>query len=436
MKHKKGNRSLRLVNLVTWRLSAVAAMVISLWAVLFYWVVTNEVDDETDDQLEMLAEEIIVRDLAGEPLPAMSSGMNNQYFLIEISDEYARTHTHVKYEDRNIYVEAKGETEPARVLTYIYKRGNGTWGQIEVSTPTIEKAELREAIALWIGLLFLALIITIILLNFSIILRSMRPLHQLLKWLKEYTPGAAIEGLDNDTHVHEFRLLNAVTLEAITRSEQLHEQQKQFIGNASHEMQTPLAISMGRLEMMMDDDTLTQHQLGELYKVHQTLGHLSRMNRSLLLLSKIDGAQFSEKVPVDIGVLSDRFLPDYINAYAHRNIHVQVQREGQCIIHMDESLAIALLTNLLKNAFVHATEGDTLLLNITEKGFTVENTAHEGPLDSTLIFNRFYHTAKNTQSTGLGLSIVQSICNLYGLTVTYRYQNGRHVFEVSTTNNK
>ena len=289
MNKRKGTK---LVTQLTRRLAIVAVAVMSLWAVLFYSVVVQEVDDETDDQLETLAEEIIVRDLAGDTLPAVSSGMNNQYFLTEVSAEYAQSHPHVQYEDRDVFVEAKNETEPARVLTYIYKRGNGTWGRIEVSTPTIEKAELREAIAVSIGILFLTLIISIVVLNFTVVRRSMRPLHKLLSWLEQYRPGDKVSALDNPTNIREFAWLNEVSESAIQRSEQLHQQQKQFIGNASHEMQTPLAISIGRLEMMMDDDGLSQQQLGELVKVHHTLSHLSRMNRSLLLLSKIDGAQF------------------------------------------------------------------------------------------------------------------------------------------------
>ena len=428
MNKRKGTK---LVTQLTRRLAIVAVAVMSLWAVLFYSVVVQEVDDETDDQLETLAEEIIVRDLAGDTLPAKSSGMNNQYFLTEVSAEYAQSHPHVQYEDRDVFVEAKNETEPARVLTYIYKRGNGTWGRIEVSTPTIEKAELREAIAVSIGILFLTLIISIVVLNFTVVRRSMRPLHKLLSWLEQYRPGDKVSALDNPTNIREFAWLNEVSESAIQRSEQLHQQQKQFIGNASHEMQTPLAISIGRLEMMMDDDGLNQQQLGELVKVHHTLSHLSRMNRSLLLLSKIDGAQFSERKPIDINALAKRYLPDYTQVYAHRGIEVEVQEQGHLVIEMDESLAVALLTNLLKNAFVHASEGDTLYLRISDRGFTVENTAHDGPLDASLIFNRFYHTSGNAQSTGLGLSIVKSICNLYKINVAYHHRDGRHVFEVT-----
>lgn len=73
--------------------------------------------------------------------------------------------------------------------------------------------------------------------------------------------GKENEALNNDTQITEFRKLNDAAVRYAERTEQMFEQQKQFIGNASHEIQTPLAICRNRLEMLMDDDSLSEINL-------------------------------------------------------------------------------------------------------------------------------------------------------------------------------
>lgn len=421
---------MKLLHVVTFRLSLLAALVLALWSVFFYVAVVSEVDDETDDQLEIYAEQIVRRALAGEALPSESSGSNNQYFLRAVSDDYARKHAHVHYEDREVFIKDRNETEPARVLTYIFCTAEGTFMELEVSTPTIEKSELREAIALWLIFLFGGLLMAMALLNYWIIRRNMRPLHRLLAWLEAYEPGGKPQSLQNDTDVEEFRQLNQVAMAAVTRSEQLHEQQKQFVGNASHEMQTPLAVCIGRLEMLLDDEQLTEQQLGELLKVRQALTSLSKLNRSLLLLSKIDAGHFSKKETMCFNELLRKYLPDYEMVYASKQIRVEVEEKGRFEVDMDESLAVSLLTNLLKNAFVHSGAEKDIHITISSNQLTVKNAAPSGALDGELIFTRFYHTSDNERSTGLGLPIVRAICSRYGLQVTYEYADHWHVFVV------
>lgn len=162
--------------------------------------------------------------------------------------------------------------------------------------------------------------------------------------------------------MNHFGLWNSKLNEAANmfseRSEKLYEQQKLFIGNASHEMQTPLAICRNRLEMLMEDETLTEKQLSELMKTHRTLENLTRLNKSLLLLCKIENRQFTDVKSLCLNELLLQYLDDYKEVYAYRHVQVEVHVEECFRLEMSESLAIVLLTNLLKNAFVHVTEGE------------------------------------------------------------------------------
>lgn len=421
---------MRLFHYVMRHTSLVLTVVLALWAMCFYFALVEEVNDEVDDSLEDYAETVIIRSLAGESLPSATSGSNNQYYLREMPASYAKARPHILYEDRDVYIREKKEYEPARVLTTIFRGGDGRYFELEVSTPSIEKEDLREAIFYWMVFLYVSLLLTFIIINALVFRRSMRPLYVLLHWMDRYRLGAGNEPLDNPTGITEFRILNEAAQRNAERSERLYERQKEFIGNASHEMQTPLAVCRNRLETLIEEEGLSEHQMGELIKTHRTLEGLTRMNRSLLLLCKIDNGQFTDVKDVVWNGLLSACLDDFREVYAYKNLDVRVEDAAPFVCRMDESLASTLLTNLLKNSFVHNRAGGVVRISMDRDRFAIGNTGADAPLDAGQIFTRFYHGRTQDGSTGLGLSIVQAICRLYGLAVTYRFADGLHTFEV------
>lgn len=421
---------MKLIYRIIIRLSLVLTLVLGVWAVFFYIAMMDEVNDEVDDSLEDYSEAIIIRALAGEELPSANSGSNNQYYMVEVTEDYAAAHQNISYKDSMVYIMEKGETEPARILTTIFKDDGNRYYELTVSTPSIEKDDLKDAIRNWMIFLYVALLLVIITVNVWVFQRNMRPLYVLLHWLDGYRIGNKNEPLKNDTQVTEFRKLNDAAIRQAQRSEQMFEQQKQFIGNASHEMQTPLAICRNRLEMLMEDESLTEAQLEELIKTHQTLEHITKLNKSLLLLSKIDNGQFTETKELDLNALLKQYLDDYKEVYAYREIGTEVIENGIFHVRMNESLATVLITNLLKNAFVHNVDGGHIRIEITPRNFTFRNTGEAHPLDEARVFKRFYQGSKKEGSTGLGLAIVDSICRLQHIGLRYYFENGEHCFEI------
>ena len=319
---------MKLIYYVIIRISLVLSVLLTGWAILFYFTVMDEVNDEVDDSLEDYSEIIIIRALAGEELPSKNTASNNQYFLREVTKEYAGSCDDIIYKDSMVYIPEKDETEPARILTTIFKDDGEKFFELTVATPSIEKEDLKDAMAGWIIFLYIALLLTIIVINVWVFYRNMRPLYVLLHWLDKYRIGKVNEPLQNNTRVSEFRKLNEAAVRYAERSEQMFEQQKQFIGNASHEMQTPLAICRNRLEMLMEDENLSESQLEELMKTHQTLEHITKLNKSLLLLSKIENGQFTDTVQVEVNKLLRQYLEDYKEVYQYREIITSIEEEG------------------------------------------------------------------------------------------------------------
>ena len=415
---------MKLFHLVMWRMSTILVVILTCWAVLFYLAVMEEVNDEVDDSLSDYAESLIIRSLSGEEMPDTSNGSNNQYFLYEVSAEYASSYPKISYRDEMVYITAKGETEPARILMTIFQKEDGGYMELVVYTPTIEKYDLQRAILGWIVFLYVLLLLMILAVNAWVFHHNMRPLYTLLKWLENYRLGTKQEPLNESLRIVEFRKLNEAANLFSERSEQLYEQQKLFIGNASHEMQTPLAICRNRLEMLVDDGSaLTEAQLGEILKVQGTLDYLVRLNRSLLLLSKIENGQFPETEQVDFNAQVRRMAEDMEEIYAGREMRFELHEQGHLFVRMNPSLAASLVSSLLKNAYVHGDRGGTVSVTVAPHELRVCNSGGGGALDAEHIFERFYQGTKKEGSTGLGLSIVDAVCRLYGLRVGYSYIN-------------
>lgn len=426
---------MKLFHLVLWRISLALIVVLTVWAGFFYMAVVEEVNDEVDDTLEDYSEGLIIRALSGEDMPTASNGSNNQYYLYEVSESYAASHPQITYRDEMVFITEKSETEPARVLITIFRTEDERYMELVVYTPTIEKLDLLRAILGWIIFLYVLLLLIILSINIWVFRKNMKPLYVLLKWLDTSQLGKKNEPLENTTKITEFRKLNAATMAFAERGEKLFEQQKTFIGNASHEMQTPLAICRNRLEMLMEDETLTEHQQNELIKTHQTLENLTRMNRSLLLLCKIENGQFVDTRSVCLNDILAHYLDDYKEVYAYRNITVTVTTDSSFCVEMNDSLVSVLVTNLLKNSFVHNIDGGFIYIKITANTFEISNTG-EKPLDRERIFERFYQGQKKEGSTGLGLALVDSICKANHLKIDYTYVENRHIFTISKQNSE
>ncbi len=421
---------MRLISRVILRLSIALLLLLAAWATMFYYIMVDEINDETDDSLDEYSELIIMRALAGKELPAADNGTNNSYYMREVTAEYALQVPHVQYLDQEIYIESIKDMEPARVLRTIFRDGNGRYYELTVMIPSFERADLMETVLWWIVLLYVVLLLALIALNAWVIFRSLRPLYALLKWLDKLTLGSALPPLKNDTKVTEFRRLNEAMLRNAQRNNEMYEEQQSFIGNASHEIQTPLAVGINRLEIFASDPSLTEEQLGAVLEVGRTLDHLSKLNRTLLLLTKIENRQIPESSEVDVNRLVEQLAADCSEVYAGLGINVDIHEEAPLKFVMNDSLASTLFGNLIKNAFLHSPCGGTIEINVSSRTFSVSNTAEDGPLDGEQIFRRFWQGGKRTGSMGLGLPMAESICRLYGLRIAYNYKDGIHRFSI------
>lgn len=423
---------MKLIYKIIGSISLSVFFLLGVWALLTYFTLMKELNDEMDESLEDMAEMVIKQSLSGNmPDPSKTFGSPN-LVIAEVTPGYAEAHPDNRFSSETFYLSEMEETVLSRVLRTVFQNPDGRFYEVIVAQPSFEKDDFAESLLYLIILLYTSMLILLIAVIVAVFRRNMRPFYKVIHWLENYNPHTSNKPLDNPTNISEFQKLNRTVTDFTRKSQEAFEQQKEFIGNASHEMQTPLAVSMNRLEILADESpTLSENDLNEIMKTRHTLNQIIKMNKSLLLLSKIDNDQFPEAAPISFDVLVEKHLGIFAEAYSHKNIRVKTDIREAFIHTMNDSLADIIVVNLLKNAYIYSDAGSEISVSMTPDAFVVSNTASDGPLDEEKIFERFYRQTTQKGSSGLGLAIAKGIGKISRLQIDYAYRENRHVFTVS-----
>ena len=412
------------------KLALLLFLLMAVWGVLFYYAIIDEVVDETDDTLENYGEILMESALHDPSILETEGSLMSFYKFTPISEEEGRHYRQVFY-DATVYIEREDEDEPVRVMCTAFRMPDGQYYELKLMISILERDDMVEAMLWYLGALFLLFLICTSI-GIQLVLKGVfRPLHRLLDWLHCIQPGKEVPPLDNPTKIREFRQLSDAALDMGNRSYKAYEEQKQFIENASHELQTPLAIVRGKVELLAESEGMTEQQMEQLDEIYATLGRAVKLNKSLLLLSRIENGQYTEMEDVSVDEILDELLPDLMDIYEHKQVRLIRKREEQpFIIRCNHSLAQILVSNLVKNSLLHNREGGELQVLTTPTSLVIKNTG-DVPLDGEKLFRRFYHGMDGKKdSTGLGLAIARSIALSSSLKLTYEWQDGMHTFRL------
>ncbi len=403
----------------------------AIWTFVFYQTSHRRIYQHIDSVLVQQSDRIITRFLDNDSLPNSLSGNSGtiEFFIEKVSPEYAKTHQEPVFQDVEEYIDDLQDEEIVRQLTRPFQK-QGVDYELTVSTQVFAWNDTLDFAVVSIISLAGLLLIAIILIVSLIIITNMKPVYRLTEWLRHRNEGDAIPEPDNRIKTQEFKDIEAAVLESTQRSQRLIEEQKRFIGNASHEMQTPIAVCRNRLELLVDNTELDENQLTEIGKTLNTLNELSKLNRSLLMLTKIENHQYKEEADIDINQTVRQAMENLEDIFEGQHIRAEVLEDESITVTMDPILAKSLVTNLLKNAFVHNHSDGVISVRLKDNCMSVANTGNGTPLDAEAIFQPFHKQGDNSNSTGLGLAIVKAICNEYDFGLEYQFVENQHVFKI------
>jgi signal transduction histidine kinase len=324
----------------------------------------------------------------------------------------------------------ENDYEPVRILKTAFKANHGKYYELTIVSSMVEEDDLIEDLLYALIWLYVFLLGSVLLINNFLLKKIWKPFYKILDTLRNFRLGGKEKVEIVKTNVDEFTILNETIQSLLERTVMTFNQQKQFTENAAHELQTPLAISINKLELLTDKVSLPEDQLQDLSTVIQSLERLTRLNKTLLLLSKIENRQFPDEVEVNFNALADQVAAAFSDIAEFKEVRISTLHEGNLLKKMNPELAEILISNLVKNAILHNHAGGYVTLRISSNGLSVENSGDSIALDKTHIFQRFYKNTTAKSSTGLGLAIVKSIVDYYGLNVDYVFAD-RHLFTVS-----
>ncbi len=319
------------------------------------------------------------------------------------------------------------EEEPFLEYTNSVKINN-QWYLIKIRHSLVE----TDALILAIALPLLLLLLLAFLFTFFLTRKQNKTLwmdfEKNLQQIKGFSFTGNQEITLKNTGISEFDLLNDTIRKMTVKLRADYLSLKEFTENASHELQTPLSVISLNLEELLQQD-LPESQLEKVHSALQSVKRLSNLNKSLLLLSKLENRQFKDEKEINLSSVVIEKLQDFQPIIESKNIKINNINTCDFTIPMNSDLSEILIGNLLINAITHNNPDGMITVKCQPDIITFCNTGTEKPLDNSRIFNRF--TKFNSQSFGLGLAIIKQICNLYNLQIRYNYDDGLHCFSIT-----
>ncbi|CAN5335404.1 HAMP domain-containing sensor histidine kinase [soil metagenome] len=334
--------------------------------------------------------------------------------------------TSKRYETISLYDSLEHESRPYRQLsTGVNIKGKEYLLTVQMSV--VDNDKLVFVIALVQTLLILLLVGGLLLLNRSLSRKLWEPFYSTLSRLKAFELDKSKSIEPATTGIVEFDDLNKTVNHLTDRSRKVFLQQKEFIENASHELQTPLAIFQLKLDTLMQHSGLEEKDANTIMELEESVKRMVRLNKNLLLLSKIDNEQFSGMEEIDMSVLITSLLSNLQTFTEGDQITIDVKVDP-LVMKANRTLTEVLLTNLFHNAIRHTKTNGSIYVKLHDQLLSVSNTGEPLKMSTERLFERFTKESTGSASTGLGLAIVKKICDTCSYGLSYEYKNDLHVF--------
>lgn len=255
--------------------------------------------------------------------------------------------------------------------------------------------------------------------------RALKPLRKLARQTERINQDSLTDTRLEENTVHEFRQLSRSVNRMLDRLAHSFELQRQFAGNAAHELRTPLAIMQTRLELFSEEHPQSDGATAELVRLQrEQLDRLTALVRTLLEMSNLQSVSRAERI--ELAPLVDEILTDLTPLAQSRGVSLEQQCQ-EIALEGSDALIYRLLFNLIENGIKYnrpggsvsvcvRQEGDSATLRVTDTGCGIPEACRES------VFEPFFRVDKSRSrqmgGVGLGLALVREIAQLHGGTVS------------------
>jgi len=419
-------------NIITNTLASLA--IIFLGGIITYNFIINKIDKESEEHLQTEKARVEEKIKAGAPLSLFENNIGDKIQVQEISRLSGRKPFFKTINEKEEYeapeeIEEKDESFKALAIVFECSTVERNY-RVTIIKSFDNDEELGKNILFAVSISALLMIVAIVLVNILIYKKLWSPFYLILKELQNYNISKRDTVKFSQTQTEEFNeLSNSLNLmaEKITRD---YLSLKEFTENASHEIQTPLAIINSKIEMCLQDKQLTSEQAKLLIEASHAVNTLVNLNTGLITLTKLDNNQIEAASDVNVyDLLLDR-LNLFEDFLLEKNIDVDLKIDKSVSLKINPALAGILFDNLIKNAVKHNLRDGKIKIQVTDQYIKISNTGVAPTINTDKFFERFYK-GKSTESLGLGLAIVKKICEVYHFKITYDYKEAFHVLTIN-----
>lgn len=299
-----------------------------------------------------------------------------------------------------------------------------------ISATNIEETkETIMAIGVLTIFFFFLIVIGLLLLTRKLSNTLWKPFRTTLASLKSFSLNKHSEIKLEQSNVVEFQELNDSIQKLIAQNVAVYQSQKEFTENAAHELQTPFAILKNKIDIFLQSPELSKSQYQIVEEMNSALHRSARINKNLLLLSKIENHQFDQTEAICFQMLLKESLAMLQVHFEQKELTVSIDISSEKTTNGNASLTEVLINNLLLNAIRHTPSKGELKIKLNDGVLEIYNLGTT-PLDDKLLFQRFSKVGASQTGTGLGLAIANEICKVHDWKITYGFENSFHTFSV------
>jgi len=391
-----------------------------------YNMIFNEVIDNTDERLTKDFEQ--VKEFLKCDTIISHLSLNREITVIETGEKPVSTTP--AFSDTIMYDNYEEEMLPFRVLKANFSTPHHDYLVI-VGKVYLESEDLVDGIVTSVVIMFVLLIAGFFVINIFVAKRVMKPFNKTLSSLDNYDLSKASEIKFEDSSTKEFKKLNDALNKMTDKIFKDYQNQKQFAENASHEMQTPLAVIKNKIELLIQSKSISEVDMEMIQSIYNSANKLSQLNKTLLLLAKIENRQFAEVKEVNFEQLFEKTLNNYLDIIQQKQISLTKHYNSDVSVKMNPILADVLIGNIIQNAIRHNINGGTIEINLTPKSLTVSNTGNDLKVNADEMFQRFRKSEQSADSVGLGMALIKQVCDINKFSISYRFENKLHIITIN-----
>jgi signal transduction histidine kinase len=402
----------------------VTLVVFCIGSYLFYIQLSEIIHEEAEEEVTQLKDDVEAFIEKNGRFPSSVNPLNILMF------DSADVTEHERLIDTTLYVKEFGETLPFKVFIFSVPM-NGKYHTAMVGKEMMESDDLIETIVRSFIILALVLVVVLIAVNFLYSRYIWKPFFKTLDQLSNYDIEKHGAITYEKSRTKEFDGFSKAVSKMTAKLKADYQNLRSFTENASHELQTPIAVMIAQTEDLLQSEAVAKNEREKIYQLNQAAVRLKKLNQTLLLLSKIENDQFKVIRETAVTERLKLKLDQFEELIKMKDVRLSIQTMDKVEQTIDPVLVDAIISNLLGNALKYTPHKGQIIVSLDKRTFSVSNSGEPLNVEGERLFERFFKLNPDSDSSGLGLALVKQIASTHGHRVSYAYKQNLHIFEYS-----